>query len=212
MGDPETSGGGGAVIEVTLPPRVNVGNLLLGKVTLTAGPERLILVSLVAHLSSVELHIPRGSQSAEPGLFRILSSPIPRISSVPAGQSKTFKFKIHIPDDLDPAGTYKVLIRAELMSADPIISISNLRVLAPGVSVDDPEPISEEEAEVLARYPDLRSPDPDAVRSALHALARDMLSHPHIIAALQRLAGHSDPEIRKAVAALVLPDEPAHRG
>jgi hypothetical protein len=157
----------------------------------------------VAHLSSMELRIPPGSPSAERALFRIQDTKIGSSGSLRAGQSKVFKFKIHIPDDLDPSGTYKVVVRAALSGDAAAIAIADVKVLAPGVSVDDPDPVSEDEAAVLARYPGLRSQDAEAVRSALHAVVLDALALPELAAVLRRLAEHPDPEIRKAAAALV---------
>lgn len=169
--------GGGTELSVTLnSTNVIAGGVVAGKVTVTGGKKPLTMTSLVVRVVFVNVTTSGDSPLPKVELRQLSETTVVANHALPPGKNQTFDFTAQLPEGLDPAGSYKVLARADIPGVKDPAAEADFKVITPGVKRSGGllgmlRGASEED--VLGRYPGLLSQEEDEVFTALCELRGD---------------------------------------
>lgn len=203
--------GGGTQLELKLDTeKVAPGGTVAGSVTLTGGKKPLKLTALKVDI--VYIHVEAREDQALPAIdLRVLASNVvAQERDLPPGAPSKYEFRIKLPDDAKPDGTYKVQASADIPGVKDPSADATLTVVGrpSGVlaGLKSALGMAAGEDEVLARYPGLTSRDTDELSDALHQLQCDAYDRDNNFTGvhtflLRLVEQHDDDDIRRAALA-----------
>jgi hypothetical protein len=166
--------GGGTKLELKLDAaEVPAGGQLSGQITVQGGKKPLTVTSLFVRLLLVSVKTKEGSSIPDIDTRLLVDSVIATNDPLPPGELKKYSFRFPIPTGLLPSDhstSYTVMAQADIPGvADPKADTKLKVVEGRGDGVVTVEAI-------YARYPDLRSAEPDEQVMALCNLSGDCYS------------------------------------
>ena len=202
--------GGGTQLELKLDlDKVPPGGTVAGTLTLTGGKKPLKLTALKVEVVAILVETKAGSSMPAIDVKVVTSNLVAQDRDLGPGSHNKFEFRYKLPDDLNPAATYKVIASADIPGVKDPSAEAALTILG-GRSklgtIKSALGMAAGEDDVLAQFPDLTSHDADELEAALNGLQCEAYDRDNDFTGahaflLRLVETHREPGVRRAALA-----------
>lgn len=167
--------GGGTQLELTLDlDKIPPGGTVAGTITLSGGKKPLKLTALKVEVVAVLVESKVDDDFPKIDVKVLASMILAQDRDLAPGSRNKFELRCKLPDDANPAATYKVVATADIPGVKDPSAEAALKVVGASRSafagLKSVLGMGASEDEVLGRFPGLLSRDTDELEGALHEL------------------------------------------
>jgi len=204
--------GGGTQLELTLDlDKVPPGGTVAGTITLTGGKKPLTLTALKVEVVAVLVESKVSDDFPKIDIKVLSSQIIAQDRALAPGSRNKFELRCKLPEDANPAASYKVQATADIPGVKDPSAEAALKVVGAsrGGALGALKSLlgrGASEDEVLARFPGLASPESEEVEAALHELQCEAYDRDNNFTGahaflLRLVETHREADVRKAALA-----------